>query len=80
MSEKLRPDQYNLPLEDVETAEGVLDAAQEKAEAIINGKSGSKPRQRKLRPSACSFATRGTGHRAGKHAGPLRMRRDGEDR
>jgi transposase len=45
-SEKLRPDQYNLPLEDVEIAQGVLDAAQEKAEAIIKGKSGSKTRQR----------------------------------
>ena len=31
-SEKLTPDQYNLPLEDVEIAQGVLDAAQEKAE------------------------------------------------
>jgi transposase len=45
-SEKLRPDQYNLPLEDVEIAQGVLDAAQEKAEAIIKGESGSKTRQR----------------------------------
>lgn len=34
-SEKLRPDQYHLPLEDVEIAQGVLDAAQEKAAAII---------------------------------------------
>jgi transposase len=38
-SEKLRPDQYHLPLEDVEVAQGVLDAAQEKAAAIIKGKS-----------------------------------------
>ena len=29
-SEKLRPDQYHLPLEDVEIAQGVLDAAQER--------------------------------------------------
>ncbi|WP_271553816.1 transposase [Bradyrhizobium sp. CCBAU 45394] len=27
-SEKLRPDQYHLPLEDVEIAQGILDAAQ----------------------------------------------------
>ena len=40
-SEKLRPDQYHLPLEDVEIAQGVLDAAQEKAAAIIKGKSDS---------------------------------------
>ena len=40
-SEKLRPDQYHLPLEDVEVAQGVLDAAQEKAAAIIKGKSDS---------------------------------------
>ena len=38
-SEKLRPDQYHLPLEDVEIAQGVLDAAQEKAAAIIQGRS-----------------------------------------
>jgi hypothetical protein len=33
-SEKLTPDQFNLPLEDIEIAQGVLDAAQEKAEAF----------------------------------------------
>jgi len=37
-SEKLRPDQYHLPLEDVEVAQGILDAALEKAAAIIKGK------------------------------------------
>jgi transposase len=37
-SEKLRPDQYHLPLEDVEVAQGILDAAQEKAAAVIKGK------------------------------------------
>ena len=37
-SEKLSADQCNLPLEDVEIAQGVLDAAQEKAEAAIKGK------------------------------------------
>jgi Transposase C of IS166 homeodomain len=36
-SEKLRPDQFHLPLEDVEIAQGVLDAAQEKAAALIQG-------------------------------------------
>ncbi|SMF86058.1 Transposase, partial [Tistlia consotensis USBA 355] len=45
-SEKLSPEQYNLPLEDIEVAQGVLDAAQEKAEAIISGKSGAKARSR----------------------------------
>ena len=30
-SEKLSPDQFNLPLEDAELAQGVLEAAQEKA-------------------------------------------------
>src|SRR5450631_1557743 len=43
-SEKLTPDQYNLPMEDVEIAQGVLDAAQEKAEAVINGESGRPDR------------------------------------
>ena len=40
-SEKLSTDQCNLPLEDVEIAQGVLDAAQEKAEAAIKGKPAS---------------------------------------
>lgn len=38
-SEKLHPDQYHLPLEDVAIAQGVLDAAQEKAQRIIQGRS-----------------------------------------
>ena len=38
-SEKLSPDQFSLALEDVELAQGVLDAAQEKAAAILEGKS-----------------------------------------
>ena len=37
-SEKLNPDQFSLALEDVELAQGVLDAAQEKAAAILAGK------------------------------------------
>ncbi|MCA1371891.1 IS66 family transposase [Bradyrhizobium sp. BRP14] len=37
-SEKLSREQFNLPLEDIEIAQGVLDAAQERAEAIIKGK------------------------------------------
>lgn len=45
-SEKLTPDQYHLPLEDVEIAQGVLDAAQEKAEATINGRSPRPGRSR----------------------------------
>ena len=49
-SEKLHPDQYHLPLEDVEIAQGVLDAAQEKAQRIIQGRSdgssGSRRRNR----------------------------------
>jgi hypothetical protein len=45
-SEKLTPDQYNLPIEDVEIAQGVLDAAQEKAEAVISGKSERADRPR----------------------------------
>jgi hypothetical protein len=36
-SEKLSPDQFNLPLEDAELAQGVLEAAQEKAEAALRG-------------------------------------------
>src|SRR3546814_17150423 len=45
-SEKLSPEQYNLPLEDVEIAQGALDAVQEKAAAIIPGTSGGETRPR----------------------------------
>lgn len=45
-SEKLTPEQFNLPLEDVEIAQGVLDAAQENAESIIKGKPAGKTRPR----------------------------------
>ncbi len=44
-SEKLSPDQFNLPLEDVEVAQGVLEAAQEKAEAALKGKSTDDSRR-----------------------------------
>ena len=47
-SEKLSPDQFNLPLEDAEFAQGVLEAAQEKAEAAMQrarGETPGKPRR-----------------------------------
>jgi transposase len=45
-SEKLSAGQYSLALEDVEIAQGVLDAAHEKAEAIIRGKPDGEARNR----------------------------------
>lgn len=70
-SEKLRPDQYRLPLEDVEIAQGILDAAQERAEACdqgpIAGRAGSRFSSQS-RLLACPFAARGTDHRACEHA------------
>lgn len=44
-SEKLSPDQFNLPLEDAELAQGVLEAAQEKAEAALRGAGADTPRK-----------------------------------
>ncbi len=41
-SEKLDPEQFNLPLEDIEVAQGVLEAAQEKAKDALKGKGTSK--------------------------------------
>ena len=41
-SEKLDPEQFNLPLEDVEVAQGVLEAAQEKAQDALKGKGAGK--------------------------------------
>ncbi|MET4374749.1 septum formation topological specificity factor MinE [Bradyrhizobium sp. LB12.1] len=52
-SEKLRPNQYQLPLEDVEIAQGILDAAQERAEAVIQGRSRSAPDQGSHRNRGC---------------------------
>ena len=46
-SEKLSPDQFNLPLEDAELAQGVLEAAQEKAEAALARARGDEPRKPK---------------------------------
>src|SRR5260370_41982123 len=42
-SEKLRPDQYHLPLEDVGIAPGVLDAAREKATRLVPARSCATP-------------------------------------
>lgn len=44
-SEKLSPDQFNLALEDAELAQGVLEAAQEKAEAALRGAGSDTPRK-----------------------------------
>src|SRR5215475_1518204 len=52
-SEKLRPDQYHLPLEDVEIAQGVLDSAQEKATVIIRGRSHAGSDQDRDRNRSC---------------------------
>lgn len=52
-SEKLRPDQHHLPLEDVEITQGILDAAQERAEAVIKGRSQSVPDQGSHRNRGC---------------------------
>ncbi|NYG45264.1 transposase [Bradyrhizobium sp. IAR9] len=52
-SEKLRPDQYHLPLEDVEIAQGMLDAAQKRAEAVIQGRSRSVTDQGSHRNRGC---------------------------
>jgi hypothetical protein len=52
-SEKLRPDQYHLPLEDVEIAQGILDAAQERAEAVIKGRSRNATDQSSHRNRGC---------------------------
>src|SRR6056297_3018017 len=46
-SEKLSPDQFILPLEDAELAQGVLAAAQEKAEAALQRARGEEPRRPK---------------------------------
>jgi hypothetical protein len=46
-SEKLSPDQFNLHLEDTELAQGVLEAAQEKAEAAMHRARGEEPRKPK---------------------------------
>ena len=49
-SEELSPDQFNLPLEDAELAQGVLEAAQEKAEAALARARGDELRQACAQP------------------------------
>ena len=49
-SEKLDPEQFNLPLEDVEVAQGVLEAAQEKARDALKGKGAGKGGKGRDRP------------------------------
>jgi len=60
-SEKLSPDQFNLALEDAELAQGVLEAAQEKAEAALRGDrlehARGSPAQRRSRRSAFSASS-----------------------
>jgi len=48
-SEKLSPDQYNLPLEDVEIAQGILEAAQEKADATLKASRPKSARVKRIR-------------------------------
>jgi transposase len=48
-SEKLSPDQYNLPLEDVEIAQGILEAAQEKADATLKASRPEGGRVKRIR-------------------------------
>lgn len=51
-SEKLDPEQFNLPLEDVEVAQGVLEAAQERARRALMGddlRPDSPPEIRRVR-------------------------------
>ncbi|WP_271623601.1 IS66 family transposase zinc-finger binding domain-containing protein [Bradyrhizobium sp. CCBAU 11430] len=78
-SEKLRPDQYHLPLEDVEIAQG------ERAEKVIQGQSRSDPDQGSHRNRGCLPAHLPRverGRRACKHALPCgcrAMMKIGED-
>ena len=58
-SEKLSPDQFSLALEDVELAQGVLDAAQEKAAAILEGKPPGAAPARGATAASCRRICRG---------------------
>ncbi|AMY72270.1 insertion sequence transposase protein (plasmid) [Frigidibacter mobilis] len=80
-SEKLSPDQFNLPLEDAELAQGVLEAAQEKAEAALQRARGRRPASRHATAGISPASAPGrAGDRARQHALSLRLRRDGKDR
>ena len=48
-SEKLSPDQYNPPLEDVEIAQGILQAAQEKVDATLKASRSAGERVKRNR-------------------------------
>ncbi|AMY72157.1 insertion sequence transposase protein (plasmid) [Frigidibacter mobilis] len=81
-SEKLSPDQFNLPLEDAELAQGVLEAAQEKAERHCKGPGGDAPQAARNRGHLPRICPGRAGDRARQHALSLRcgeMARIGED-
>ena len=52
-SEKLWADQFNLSLEDAELAQGVLEAAQEKAEAALQRARGEMPARGRATAGIC---------------------------
>ena len=79
-SEKLDPEQFNLPLEDVELAQDVLEAAQEKARRALKGQgraeNGSPNRNRGHLPKHLPRIERII---EPETTLPLRVRRDGQD-
>lgn len=81
-SEKLRPDQYHLPQEDVEIAGHPGRGAGESRgcdQGPIAERAGSRLSSQS-RLLACPFAACGTDHRACEHALSVRLRRHDEDR
>ncbi|WP_247441769.1 MULTISPECIES: hypothetical protein [unclassified Bradyrhizobium] len=82
---KARFYQYHLPLEDVEIAQCILHAAQERAAAVIQGRIAERARSRfasQSRLLACPFLTGGTDHRTASTLRPCgfgAMTKIGED-
>jgi hypothetical protein len=73
-SERLTPDQYNLRLEDVEIAQGILDGAHEKAEAIIKGKSSRADRSRNVNPCDMRLTMKLTPRRTEASVDPIGLK------
>ena len=78
-SEKPSPYQWNLTLEDVEIAQGILEAAQEKADATRRAPPRSAGQAGSQAPAAQPAGDR-AGDRADLDALPLRLQRDDPDR
>ncbi|AMY72311.1 insertion sequence transposase protein (plasmid) [Frigidibacter mobilis] len=79
-SEKLSPDQFNLPLEDAELAQACLRPHRKRQRRHCKGPGGDARKPARNRGHLPRICPGRAGDRARQHALSLRLRRDGKDR